>query len=355
MNSELFETGTEKPVVAQSMGIGSEAGCLGHSPAKIPTQIPDPTEQPANESRLFERFIDPIDGVMCLSADATAADIAAIAEPHKLRYPLILDPNASLVQQVEATGFAPASSRFGPYCDNILGMNWKRPDGRILRIGERVVKTTTGYDLFRFLLHSGNRFGRPLDYVLRLRPVCDCSQICRLQGTADDVRTAVPFLLQSSWMHWFDSIDFLSESGQSFLRIAVHCPATEWPLFEQYLSSFAAQQTLRLDILQEASPPFDGCPDLTLKTTPDRVVDLAEKLGKHGGVLCVGLCHNGVVHVYIQEGAGRVALIEALVRQTTPELHTLGGDWNSRHLRPLPLSPIESEWTAILAKEATFQ
>ena len=76
MNSELFETGTEKPVVAQSMGIGSEAGCLGHSPAKIPTQIPDPTEQPANESRLFERFIDPIDGVMCLSADATAADIA---------------------------------------------------------------------------------------------------------------------------------------------------------------------------------------------------------------------------------------------------------------------------------------
>ena len=80
-----------------------------------------------------------------------------------------------------ASGFASASSRFGPYCDNIMGMNWKLRDGHVVRIGERVVKSTTGYDLLRFLLNSDGRFGEPVDFVLRLRPDCGTSGVFTLR------------------------------------------------------------------------------------------------------------------------------------------------------------------------------
>jgi hypothetical protein len=120
-----------------------------------------PAAYPAkpNTPRLFEPFFDSIDGVMCGPATITAADIEPIRISNGFRFPLFLDREQPLCDQVAASGFASSSSRFGPYCDNILGMNWKLPGGRIVRIGERVVKSTTGYDLLRFLLQSRGRFG----------------------------------------------------------------------------------------------------------------------------------------------------------------------------------------------------
>ena len=102
------------------------------------------------EERLFEHFIDPVDGVLCLPAASDASVIERDASPHGLRFPLLLDRTSSLCEQVASSPFAPASSRYGPYCDNITGMNWGLPDGRRVRVGERVVKSATGYDLLRF-------------------------------------------------------------------------------------------------------------------------------------------------------------------------------------------------------------
>jgi FAD/FMN-containing dehydrogenase len=116
-----------------------------------------------------------VDGTLCLPANAIAADIHSQAHAHRLRFPLLLDEATTLREQIAATTHAPVSCRFGPYCDNILGINWRLPSGRIARIGERVVKTTTGYDWLRFLLHSGSRYGEPVDYVLRLRPDYGCT------------------------------------------------------------------------------------------------------------------------------------------------------------------------------------
>ena len=134
------------------------------------------------EERLFEPFIDATDGVLCLPAGSDEAEIERLAGLHGLRFPLLHDRGAPLCDQVAASPFAPASSRFGPYCDNITGMNWELPDGRRVRIGERVVKSTTGYDLLRFLLGTVGRYGRPVDYVLRLRPACEESQTFFLRG-----------------------------------------------------------------------------------------------------------------------------------------------------------------------------
>lgn len=309
---------------------------------------------PAADPRCFEPFLDPIDGVLCLPADATAADIRAQAGPHSLRFPLLLDEQAPLCVQVAASGFAPASSRFGPYCDNILGVNWKLPGGRVVRIGERVVKTTTGYDLFRFLLHSGNRFGSPVDYVLRLRPDCEVSGLFQLTGDAASLQRAVPLLLQTSWMLWFDSIDLLATGTARKLRIAVNCPAAEWSLFEGFLKSFAVTHNLQFHAARNAPAPTDGCPDLVFKTSPEHLLALVDDVSRTPEVRCVALCYSGVLHVYLPDGPPQVTAVRAraLVAHHADRLHALGGDWHSRHLPPLTPSATEAAWIATLEQKS---
>jgi hypothetical protein len=295
--------------------------------------------------RLFEPFLDPVDAVLCVPADSHATAIEQEALPYGLRFPLFLDRTTPLCEQVASSPFAPASSRYGPFCDNITGMNWEMPDGRRVRVGERVVKSTTGYDLQRFLLGSGGRYGRATDYVLRLRPACDISLVFRLDGEIGSLRSAISALLRSSWMHWFDSVDLVVEKAP-FLRIAVHCPAQEATAYRDFLSGIIATFALSL----EASPGTvsDGCPDLVVKTSPEFVIDTALDLAKHPGAKCVAFCYCGVVHVYLP-GKGEAAIRE-IARPLESALHATGGHWQSRHVRQIPSLP-ETAWLATLRKE----
>ncbi|MEI6073107.1 MAG: hypothetical protein WCS31_15040 [Verrucomicrobiae bacterium] len=295
------------------------------------------------QERFFEHFMDPVDGVLCLPAASDAAAIEREASPHGLRFPLLLNRTSPLCAQVASSPFAPASSRYGPYCDNITGMNWELPDGRRVRVGERVVKSATGYDLLRFLLASGSRYGRALDYVLRLRPACDTSRVFCLRGDVAALRSALKTLLQSSWMHWLDSADLVA-GDSPFLRVAVHCPAQEFEAYQNFLSAFSKKFSLALEPL--ADQAFDGCPDLVVKTTPEFVADTAFSLAKHPGAKCVALCSCGAVHVFLPDSAA----IAEIVRPIESSLHAMGGHWQSRHVSPGP-SPLEAAWISTLRKE----
>ena len=222
-------------------------------------------------------------------------------------------------------------------------MNWRLPSGRIARIGERVVKTTTGYDWLRFLLHSGSRYGEPVDYVLRLRPDCGCTAIARFDGDTKALRSCVSKLLHGGWMHWWDAVDFITESGASFVRVMIHCVPEEASIFAQQLERIAASTSTQLTLQSNVPPPFDGLPDLVIKTTPDRVIGLAAELA-HAARRSVALCYSGVVHVYMNESEDLTERTQALVQPYTAELHSLGGDWHSRWLPATPPTITESAW-----------
>ena len=304
-------------------------------------------------SRCFVPFLDPIDGVVCLSADSTGADIHAQAAAHKLRFPLLIDQTATLRDQVNSTGYAPASSRFGPYCDNIVGMNWRLPNGNIVRLGERVVKTTTGYDLFRFLLSTGNRFGQPIDYVLRLRPDCGVTSFYALSGPIDAVAQAVPQLLKNCWMHWFDTIDFIVEPGNETgrLRLAVNCPAEECSVVETFVSKFASSQSLTWNFERNVPIPTDGCPDFVFKSVPENAIGLAREIAKSGEIRCVTICYHGVIHGFFHHGSGNADRVKEFVSKKAVELQTVGGDWHSRHLPPVIPNQLEAGWISIFERE----
>lgn len=299
-----------------------------------------------DRERLFDPFVDPVDGVICLSAESNAAAVAAQAAPLGWRFPLWLDPELPLREQVRSSAHAPASSRFGPYCDNITGMNWLRPDGRTVRVGERVVKSSTGYDLLRFLLESGERYGHPLDYVLRLRPLCDASRIWDLQGDRPSLGRAASAVLKSSWIHWLESFDGIVD-GQTSLRAAVHCPNGEAEAFEEYFGGLAKDHGLEIKTSAAAEFPASGLPDFVVKTTSDRVLPTAFDLGNNPGVRCAALCSNAVVLGYVSDPGSILKLLQPL----ESALHAMGGDWRSRHVADRIAAPPESEWLAILRKE----
>lgn len=304
---------------------------------------------PMLHERLFVPFIDEVDGTLCLPAIATAADIELKARSHGLRFPLLLDDYSPLHSQISASTHAPASCRFGPYCDNILGMNWRLPNGRVARIGERVVKSTTGYDWLRFLLHSGTRFGEPLDYVVRLRPDCGFTAVARFDGSIDALQACISKLLHSGWMHWWDAVDFIIEDAASHVRVTIHCVSEEALLFVTQLEQVASTTGTQLTLQSNASPPRDGLPDLVLKTTPDRVFHLAREIGCENQ-RCVALCYNGVVHVYMNQGNELTQRIPSMIQPFIEEMDLVGGDWCSRWIPNAPLNLAESTWLETLEK-----
>jgi len=337
------------------------------------------TDDEPSVPRTFEPFIDAIDGVMCCPATITTAELRSQAAVHGLRFPLILDAHKPLREQVASSGFAPASSRFGPFCDNITGMNWKLPNGRIVRIGERVVKSTTGYDLLRFLLNSSGHFGEPVDFVVRLRPDCGTTYLFSLTGSCESVSQAAAAMLATCWLHWFDSVDVVVEGRQEWcrLRITLNCPAHESAVYAEHLSSFAAKHELLLHSESIALVPADGCPDFVLKTTPDQVIPLARRVAVENDVTCVALCYNGAVHGYLQDGSGtgpgsRGALqsssqsptssaaesqfkVANIIARCSKEFHAVGGDWQSRHIPATAPSGVEVQWLRQLEQEFASQ
>lgn len=300
----------------------------------------------------FAPFFDEIDGTLCGSAALTAAELRATVGAAAFRFPLLLDEQATLWEQVRASGYASASSRFGSYCDNISGMNWRFPDGRILRIGERVVKSTTGYDLFRFLLNSNGRFGEPTDFVLRLRPDCGQSGVFWLSGRLDSVRLAAQQLTGTCWIHWFDSMDVLLQPGtqQAELRISLNCPPEEWEVYLKTVDAISREHRLALTSEPQRGLEPDGLPDVMLKTTPDRAIELGQRVGQRYGMRVVVIAGYGVVHGYVDsETQDSVRQrVQACVTELSGELAGHGGDWQSRHLSRGAASGVEAGWLEVL-------
>lgn len=309
--------------------------------------------------RLFESYFDEIDGTCCCPANWNLAQLHEHCASRGFRFPLQLDPAASLSEHLLASGWAPASSRFGAFCDNVIGMNWELPDGRLVRLGERVVKSTTGYDLFRFLLHTDGRYGRAVDYVLRLRPECGSHAIFHLRGVPQSVYKAGAELLSTCWLHWFDSVDVVygatGTEGACELRIQWHGPGAERPVCEEWLRGLAARQSLELS--ETAETLSDGLPDFVLKTVPEGLERVAADLVSAGDWQVTALLYCGVLHGrfvgHVREGSADIwkTKLRRLFEEWQPIVAAKGGDVQSRHLHRESIGEPESGWLRTFAEE----
>jgi hypothetical protein len=88
-------------------------------------------------------------------------------------------------------------------------------------------------------------------------------------------------------------------------------------------------------------------PDLVLKTTTDRLPELAAALSKEVE-RSIALCYSGVLHLHLKPGEDQAERIHALVQKVAHELHAIGGDWHSRWLPAMPPTITESAWIQTL-------
>lgn len=86
--------------------------------------------------------------------------------------------------------------RYGTIRENVLGLTVAMPDGRVIRTGGRVRKSSTGYDLTRLFIGSEGTLGVITEIQMRLHgiPEAMSSATCQFPTLRDAVETVIAIL-----------------------------------------------------------------------------------------------------------------------------------------------------------------
>ncbi|MGH7442676.1 MAG: FAD-binding oxidoreductase [bacterium] len=288
---------------------------------------------------VFEPFLDAEDLSTCVSAGETPAGLNARAEALGCFWPLWLDPGQNfgdLYLKVRATS---RSFRYGWIGDNVLGLLWRLPSGRELRLGGRTVKNVTGFDLVRFFSASQERFGRPSALILRLRPRAEARLNLRLSGSWSGLRNLARSVRGSSWAHALESCDLRAEAKSAAIVLGFEAKASLLPLFRAQAETWSREHALVLaespaDALVQAEPwarmqaPLDDC------------VGLAEEwLVRYGGTIH-GFLGQGLLQL---EAPGSIQGAEQGLHELHRRLSESGGHCEHPSLTADPDAP-QARW-----------
>ncbi len=113
---------------------------------------------------------------------------------------LAIDPScpSGTLGGIVATGDSGAlRHRYNSVRDMVLGIEFVRSDGKIVKAGGRVVKNVAGYDLMKLLTGSYGTLGILTQITVRLYPNQEASQTILLAGDPEILQRAVQGILNS--------------------------------------------------------------------------------------------------------------------------------------------------------------
>lgn len=133
--------------------------------------------------------------------------------------PLLADFGATLGGTVAAGLSGPGRYRFGGLRDFILGVRLVDGEGRLLRLGGRVVKNAAGFDVPKFLVGSAGRFGVLAEITFKVFPRPAATRTLRIE--AKDAAAKVKIFTESANTRWeLDALDAGLEEPAVYLRLA---------------------------------------------------------------------------------------------------------------------------------------
>lgn len=107
--------------------------------------------------------------------------------------------------------------RYNSVRDMLLGVEFVRSDGQIVKAGGRVVKNVAGYDLMKLLTGSYGTLGILTQVTFRVYPILEASQTVVLAGDRDKIAQATQTLISSALEP--SAIDLLSSQTMKTLEL----------------------------------------------------------------------------------------------------------------------------------------
>ena len=133
--------------------------------------------------------------------------------------PLLADAGATLGGTIAAGLSGPGRFRFGGLRDFILGVRFVDGEGRLLRLGGRVVKNAAGFDVPKFFVGSAGRFGVLAEITFKVFPRPPASRTLRIE--AKEIGTKAKILAEAANTRWeLEALDAAVEEGAVFARLA---------------------------------------------------------------------------------------------------------------------------------------
>lgn len=144
----------------------------------------------ARLNRLVEHWVD--DFTIRVEAGMGFTDLQSQLHPKGQLWPV--DP--LYAQQATVGGIVATADggslrqRYGSVRDTVIGIQFVRYDGEVVKAGGRVVKNVAGYDLMKLMTGAYGTLGILSQLTLRLYPLATQSQTIVLSGTAEAVAAA---------------------------------------------------------------------------------------------------------------------------------------------------------------------
>ena len=140
--------------------------------------------------------------------------------------PLWVEAGATLGGTVAAGLSGPGRFRFGGVRDFILGVRFVDGQGRLLRMGGKVVKNCAGFDLPKFFVGSLGRYGVLAELTFKVFPAPASRLTLRL--TTSGAEAGARVLMDAANSRWeVDALDLLPDGNTVCLRLAGPTPALE--------------------------------------------------------------------------------------------------------------------------------
>ena len=132
--------------------------------------------------------------------------------------PVLADAGATLGGTVAAGLSGPGRWRFGGLRDFILGVQFVDGEGRLLRMGGKVVKNAAGFDLPKFFVGSAGRFGALAEITFKVFPRPSALRTLRLE--AKDIAAKARIFAEAANTRWeLDALEAALEEPAVFARI----------------------------------------------------------------------------------------------------------------------------------------
>ena len=132
--------------------------------------------------------------------------------------PMLAAAGSTLGGTVAAGLSGPGRFRFGVLRDFILGVQFVDGEGRLLRMGGKVVKNAAGFDLPKFFVGSAGRFGVLTELTFKVFPRPAATRTLRLE--AKDAAAKARILTEAANTRWeLDALEAAVEDSAIFARV----------------------------------------------------------------------------------------------------------------------------------------